>query len=46
VLNNFDPAEEAALAETFATVCSATEILATEGLLAAQGRIHSPSSGA
>lgn len=44
VLGTFQPVEEEALPAMFATVCSAIEILATEGLVVAQGRIHSPSS--
>ena len=46
VLGTFQPVEEEALPASFATVCSAIEILATEGLQAAQGRIHSPPASA
>ena len=46
VLGRFQPVEEEALPASFATVCSAIEILATEGLQAAQGRIHSPPASA
>ncbi|MFT6973995.1 MAG: PTH1 family peptidyl-tRNA hydrolase, partial [Pontimonas sp.] len=45
VLGKFDSVEEETLASTLALVCSATELLATEGLLVAQGKIHSSSPG-
>ncbi|MDB4607145.1 aminoacyl-tRNA hydrolase [Pontimonas sp.] len=46
VLQKHTPEQEQTMAQTFSTVGSAIELLATEGLTAAQGRIHSPSADA
>ena len=46
VLQKHTAEQEEQMAQTFTTVCSAIELLATEGLTAAQGRIHSPSADA
>ena len=46
VLQRHTAEQETTMAQTFTTVCSAIELLATEGLTAAQSRIHSPPSGA
>ena len=45
VLGRFSSLEEETLGSTLSVVCSATELLATEGLLLAQGKIHSSSPG-